>query len=158
MTDGRWWWQFKTAINRLSCIGCESASNFVMPFSNEEKADMILALGAACRQGRQAARIFQSWHPGTCPSVMTIINTYESLKKTGRFARKRHRAPVISDEVRSNVLSFMAANPHANTHTASAQLGVSNSTAWRILNTAGLHHYHVQLHQSLHSQETSKTD
>lgn len=114
---------------------------------------MILALGAAGGQRRQAARIFRSWHPGTRPSPMTIVNTYETLKQTGSFTRKRKRASVINDEVRSNVLSFMAANPHASTRSVSAELGVCNSTAWRILKTAGLHPYHVQLHQCLEPRD-----
>lgn len=114
---------------------------------------MILALGAAGRQRRQAARIFQSWHLGTRPSPMTIVNTYETLKQTGSFTRKRKKASAISDEARSDVLSFMAANPHASVRNVSTETGVPKSTAWRILKTAGLHPYHLQLHQCLEPRD-----
>lgn len=124
-----------------------------MPYSNEERADMVLALGAAQRNKKKAVKIFQRWHPGTRPSPATILRQYETLKECGSFSKKRRRSSALSDEVRTNILAFFEAHPQASLREASSQAGVPLSTVWRVAKEAGLHPYHVQLHQPLEQRD-----
>lgn len=85
----------------------ECSEGQTMPYSNEQKADMVLALGAAGGKKKKAVKIFQRWHPGTRPHPSTIVRQYEALKQYGRFTKERCRSAELSDDVRINILAFL---------------------------------------------------
>uniref|UniRef100_A0A2R5L931 Putative transposable element n=1 Tax=Ornithodoros turicata TaxID=34597 RepID=A0A2R5L931_9ACAR len=120
-----------------------------MPYSNEEGADVVLALGAARSNKKKAVKIFQMWHPGRRPSPATIVRQYETLKEFGKFSRKRRRPSTPSGDVRTNILAFFEAHPLASIHEASSQSRVPLSTVWRVAQEACLHPSPFQLHQQL---------
>uniref|UniRef100_A0A1E1XN60 Putative transposable element n=1 Tax=Amblyomma sculptum TaxID=1581419 RepID=A0A1E1XN60_AMBSC len=120
-----------------------------MPFTNEEKADMVLALGACHGNRRRAADLMQQWHPGRRPSSVTILRAFETLRRMGSFTSTRHRAPVFDEDFETHILSLFALEPQASVRSVSEDTGVSRSSVWRILRKHRLHPYHVQLHQNL---------
>lgn len=124
-----------------------------MRFSNEQKANMILALGAANGNKRKASKIYQSWKFGGKPNASTIIRNYEILRQTGSFQQQRQRTPSVSTSLRTDVLAFMAANPQASVRDVAAQAPISKSTVWRILKDSDFHPYHVSLHQCLEDRD-----
>lgn len=124
-----------------------------MRFTNEEKAHMILALGAADGNKRKAAQIYQEWHPGDRVSPNTVLNVYNTLRQTGTFRKKRRQNETVNEDQEADVLAFMAANPHASVRDVSGQVTASKSTVWRILSKANMHPYHVQLHQRLEPRD-----
>uniref|UniRef100_A0A2R5LFM4 Putative transposable element n=1 Tax=Ornithodoros turicata TaxID=34597 RepID=A0A2R5LFM4_9ACAR len=124
-----------------------------MPYSNEQKADMVLALGAAGGKKKKAVKIFQRWHPGTRPHPSTIVRQYEALKQYGRFIKERCRPAELSDDVRINILAFLEAYTEASLREASRQTDVPLSTVFRVVKEAGLHPYNIQLHQRLEQKD-----
>ncbi|KAH9377757.1 hypothetical protein HPB48_012172 [Haemaphysalis longicornis] len=118
-----------------------------MRFSNEQKANMILAMGAANGNKRKAAKIYRSWKFGGKPSASTIIRNYEILRQTGSFQQQRQRTAYVSTSLRTDVLAFMAPKPQASVGDMAAQAPISKSTVWRILKDSDCHPYHVSLRQ-----------
>lgn len=114
---------------------------------------MVLALGASRGNRRQAVKLFQRWHPGTRPSSMTIVRTYETLKENGAFSTKRHKSSVLGEEVERDILSKFSADPQTSVRSVGAEAGVSKSSVWRIVKKRQLHPYHVQLHQALEPRD-----
>lgn len=114
---------------------------------------MILALGAANGNKRKAVKIYQSWKFGGKPNASTIVRNYENLRQTGSFQPTRKRNPSVSTSLRTDVLAFMAANPHASVREVAAEAPISKSSVWRILKNSGFHPYHVSLHQCLEERD-----
>lgn len=127
-----------------------------MPYSNEQKANMVLALGAAGGDKRKAAKVYRKWHCGGRPSGNTIMRNYLTLKETGSFAKTRHRKGTISEEAQTDILAFVAANPHASVRDVTAEVGTSKSSVSRILRKAVMHPYHLQLLQKLEGMDLQR--
>lgn len=59
----------------------------------------------------------------------------------------------MSDNLRADVLAFMAVNPQASVRDVAAQAPISKLSVWQMLNNSDLHPYHLNLHQSLRKKD-----
>ncbi|KAH6936072.1 hypothetical protein HPB50_013061 [Hyalomma asiaticum] len=104
-----------------------------MPFTNDQKAKMVLALGAAHGDKRKAVKVYQTWKCGGCPTLYTILRNYEVLCETGSFARRRRRTGTDVQKSETDILAFFAANTHGSVRDASTEAETSRSSVRRIL-------------------------
>lgn len=107
---------------------------------------MVLALGAAGGNRRKASKLYQSWRCGGRTTASTIIKTYQTPRQMGTFKK-------TSEDVETDILAFMAADPHVSVLYVNADVQVSELTVWRIMKKANLHPYRLQLHQKLEDND-----
>lgn len=120
------------------------------PYSNDQLTDMILALGEAKGDVREAVGCYARMRPAdAAPAASTIHKYHRRLRETGQFSRKRQRPSPASGEAEPDILAYAALNPHASVRGMAEARGVSKSTVWRILHGNKFHPFHVGLHQDL---------
>lgn len=94
------------------------------------------------------------------PNERTILAANQRLLDHGQFRTPSHAQgsgrPRLSVDVEDSVLEFFERDPRASTYDAARRFGVSPSTVWRLLNSAGLHPYHFQPVQSLHVADAAQ--
>lgn len=110
-------------------------------FTNEELMDMILTFGEARQNSVAATRLYaqkfpQRYHPGRECFLRLLQRGRESghlqpnYGQHGRRVRPRH---ILNLE--EEIMNIVEEQPIISTPTIAAQLGVSQSTVWRILIT-----------------------
>lgn len=120
-------------------------------YSNEERADMMLAFGEAQKNASLAARIYAQKFPHRChPDHRTISAMFSNLTNYGSFFKPREReASARTGEATSSVLDHVRDNPHASVRSTAAALNLTPTTTWRILNATTHHPYRPHVHQNL---------
>lgn len=110
------------------------------------------------RNAVQAERLFRRRFPDKpSPSRRMFGRLTSRLRETGSLnPRPRHRPRTRTDECAEvAVLATIAVNPHISTRQIEREVGVSKSSAQRILKRHKFHPYHVHLHQDLHGNDFS---
>lgn len=127
-----------------------------MRFTNEEMVDMILIYGECRKNARAAQQLYAERFPNRQhPSHQSFINTTERLLNTGSLsARQRLRGRSVTHEgAEVAVLAAVALNPHASSRDLERQIGISRTSALRILHRHKYHPFHISLHQELHGND-----
>lgn len=127
-------------------------------YTQAQKVDMVLALGAASGNKRNAASIFSSWYPDLVPSPNTVLAAYHNLRTGETPLKKARRATVATAEKTVDALARIAQDPHLGHRSVAAEAGVSSTTVLRIMKRNKLHPFHVQLHQNLVDGDLKKRE
>jgi len=127
-----------------------------MVYSANEVVDILLVLGE-CRGGyRAAARLYRERHRNRLhyPSASCIRKIERNCRRGRVFQRRRQQQRVNLDNPRTlAVLAMIHMNPHISLREIERDLGVSRSTAQRILRSNRYHPYHITLTQALSAQD-----
>ncbi|GFW72935.1 DUF4817 domain-containing protein [Trichonephila clavipes] len=121
-------------------------------YTNEEKADMILAYGATDCNGRAAQRLYAKRHPvRRTPAHTMFARLHQQLCETGSFQKAaRNRDRTARTELNEEILLDMVeTTPNLSTRGIANEIGISYSSVWRILDDSALHPFHYQRVQSL---------
>ncbi|KAB0800629.1 hypothetical protein PPYR_06369, partial [Photinus pyralis] len=123
-----------------------------MVFSNREGFDMLMVLGE-CRQNYRAAeRLYAERYPQRPVQSRKVFQRLaDRVKMTGEVQPKHNKnrriGRYVQDERAPDILAAVALDPHVSTRRLAIDAGMSQMTAWRILNGNKLYPYHVNLHQ-----------
>ena len=147
-----------TLCLQITLTGAHSGESMAHFLSNEEKADMHMAYGAADGNGREASRLYHERFPNRyLPGRQMFTDIHRRLRENGtlnvgREGRGRPRA--VRDGIEDAVLQYFGANPRSSTRAAAHHLGIPDHVAvWRVLHQDKLHPYHFQKVQDLLPQD-----
>lgn len=121
-------------------------------YTNTELAEMHLAYGAADCNGRAAQRLYAQRYPNRqTPSHIIFARLHRRLSNSGSFMveTQEHARRVITPNIEDTVLNLVQNNPGISTRAIASQIGISNTSVWRILHTNDMHPYHIQRVQLL---------
>jgi len=126
-----------------------------MAFTFEERRDMHFVYGLAEGDANQAARFYQERYPHRrqpAPAVFTAV--LRRLGEIGNLAPAllvgRPRRNVAVEE---NVIQEFVENPSTSTRAVGSQLGIPQSSVWRLLNRERCHPFDAQKVHSLLPQD-----
>lgn len=103
-----------------------------------------------------ALRLYRELYPSARqPNYETMLNSYQRLLDFGTFytpthAQGRGRSSLPQD-VYDNVINFFNEDPRRSTNDAARRFGISQTSAWKIVRSAGMHPYHYRKTQELTS-------
>jgi len=124
-------------------------------YSSSEITDIHFVYGLCNGNSRAAAREYRNKYPRRrAPNHKTFVDIHRQIAERGVATLSNHhslrRSAALIEE---QVLAEVTRNPESSVRRLSARLGVSKSSVWRILKKEGLHPYHFQKVQHLHSAD-----
>ena len=122
---------------------------------------MYLAYGAADESGHRARQVYEDWYPNRrIPLHEMFARVHRNLCERGSLLSSmqdtRRRWLTRTVNVAEQVLQSIEDNPNTSTRSISQQLGVSQSSLWRILHEERVHPYHLQRVQLLQPDDYPK--
>jgi len=122
-------------------------------YTPNEIVDILLILGEARHNYSKAVQLFRQRFPRRrCPTRRTIRHL-EQRARRGVVQRRRqslNRVDVNNRDPRTiTVLGVIHNNPHVSLRAIQRDIGISRSTAQRIVKAAKYHPYHVILVQEI---------
>lgn len=142
-----------------TCLYLRFVSAYTMPrlsdFPAAHIADLHFYYGMARGSARGARAAYLAAFPNRrpIPSARNFQKVHRRLAIIGLGVTRDHRepqAPVIDVAIEEAVLRDLFADPSISTRRLAMRHGISQKSAWRILNREGLHPYHYQRVQDLH--------
>lgn len=126
----------------------------MLPFTNQEKADMHFIYGTANGNSAEARRLYGEKFPNRrLPNDKTFVRLHRQLCETGSFFGPRSNAGRAKSNrtvaVEEKILDMVADHPNTSTRAVASQIEVSPSTTWRVLKDESMHPFHVQRVQEL---------
>lgn len=148
-------------LRAYQCCGCGAM------FSHREYYEMVRCYILSGENVSGAQRLYQEESlprlrnsgllNARIPNRQTILAVNQRLLDHGQFTLPSHSdgrgRRRLSIEIEEEIFDFFERNPTASTNDASRRFGVSQYTAWKLLNTAGLHPYHFQKVQVLNEAD-----
>lgn len=119
-------------------------------YTSSDIVDILLVLGEAFGNYREAARLYQNRYPNRRHPNDTIIRRLKIRAQQGKLTRCRVNREYGDDDVR--VLAILAAvniNPHISSRQIARQTGIPQRTIVRILRKRKHHPYHITLTQAV---------
>jgi len=111
---------------------------------------MHFVYGAANGNGREAARQYQARYPHRQQHDNRLFGRiHQRLAEVGSFHVDHHVGRPRNVDVDDEVLAIVEQNPSTSTRAIAAQVGMSQSAVWKVMNRIGLHPYHLQKVQGL---------
>lgn len=124
-------------------------------YSADEVVEILLTLGECNRNYRAAARLYAERFPNQRhPSHRQIFNIVRRCRRNNLHRQRRQNRNLNNNDARLiAVLAMVHLDPHVSTRTIQRQLGISKSTAHRMLKSVRYHPYHITLHQELNEND-----
>ena len=120
----------------------------MLPFINQEKADMHFIYGTANGNSAEARRLYGEKFPNRrLPNDKTFVRLHRQMCETGSFccscsnAGRAKSNRTIAVEVK--ILDMVATNPNTSKRVVASQIEVSSSTTWQVLKDESMHTFHV---------------
>lgn len=132
-----------------------------MVYPAQEMADMHYVYGLADGNGRLAQRMYRYRFPDrSVPDHRTFAGVHQRFSENADVNAWRHNSgrprSARTLNVTNTILDRVAESPSISTRRLGSELNVSHQTAWRVLNEAGLHPYHLQKVQALGERDPAQ--
>ena len=120
----------------------------MLPFSNQEKADMHFIYGTATWNSADVRRLYGEKFPNRrLPNRKPFVRLHRQLCETGSFCGARSNAGCAKSNkmvaVEDKILDMVVEHPNTRTRAVASQIEVSPSKTWQVLKDKSMHPFHV---------------
>ncbi|KAJ8886075.1 hypothetical protein PR048_012281 [Dryococelus australis] len=133
----------------------------LIQYSNSEKVEIMLIYGECSRIASQVEQLYRERYPDkTPPSRWMCSRLVVKLSVTGNLNLQQCtcRRTRIDQAAEVTVLADVAVNPHVSSRQLEAEIGISNTSAYRIHKRHTFRPYYVHLHHELHGNVSQNHD
>lgn len=123
-------------------------------FTSREYVMMVRAYFISGENVSAALRMYRELYPNARqPNYRTMLTAYQRLLDHGSFYVPSHAQgrgrPALSQNLYDDVVAYFVEDPRRSTNDAARRFGISQFSAWKIINSAGMHPYHYRKVQEL---------